>query len=340
MRVLKELHGNKRLKFNDEQRARLARKGKLLDRAWLNAVATLVTPETILKWHRMLIGQKHYFPHKTQPSPRAEKMRKVRELVVRIASENSTWGYRRIQGVLKTLGFEVCHATVHNVLKKNGFDPSPNRKQLSNWQTFVRSHLDVLGATDFFSVHVWTLRGLVQYSVHFVMDVGTRKVQITRIAPQWDGAVMENIARNLTDYETGFFRNIQYLIMDKDPLYTTAFREILKSSGIDIVKLAPYTPWLNAYAERFVQSIKTECLDNLVLIGEKSLYRAVSQFVEHYHFERPHQGLGNNLIEFPQTPPTPDKYERIQTRERLGGLLKSYHHVAGQKDPNDMLKAA
>src|SRR5690606_31590379 len=111
-----ELHGNKRLKFNDEQRARLARKGKLLDRAWLNAVATLVTPETILKWHRMLIGQKHYFPHKTQPSPRAEKMRKVRELVVRLASENSTWGYRRIQGVLKTLGFEVCHATVHNVL--------------------------------------------------------------------------------------------------------------------------------------------------------------------------------------------------------------------------------
>lgn len=128
--------------------------------------------------------------------------------------------------------------------------------------------------------------------------------------------------------------------MDKDPLYTTAFREILKSSGIDIVKLAPYTPWLNAYAERFVQSIKTECLDNLVLIGEKSLHRAVSQFVEHYHFERPHQGLGNNLIEFSQTPPTPDKYEKIQTRERLGGLLKSYHYVSDSKGTDDMPKAA
>lgn len=340
VRVLKELHGNKRLKFTDRQRARLARKGKRLSWSLLNKAAMLVTPQTILKWHRMLIGQKHYSPHKTKLSPRAEKMRKVRELSVKMASENAGWGYRRIQGVLKTLGLKVSHVTVYNVLKRSGLDPAPKRDQLSNWQTFIQSHLDVLGATDFFSVHVWTLRGLVQYSIHFVMDVGTRRVQITRIAPQWDGSIMENIARGLTDYETGFFRNIRYLIMDKDPLYTKAFREILKSSGINIVKLAPSTPYLNAYAERFVQSIKSECLDHLILIGEKSLHRAVSQFLEHYHEERPHQGLGNNLIEFPEQPLNPDKHGLIQTRERLGGLLKLYHWAPDPKEVEEVCHVA
>ena len=148
-----------------------------------------------------------------------------------MASENAGWGYRRIQDVLKTLGLNVSHVTVYNVLKRSDLDPAPKRGPLSNWQIFIQFHLDALGATDFFSVHVWTLRGLVQYSVHFVMDVGTRRIQITWIAPQWDGSIMENIARELTDYETGFFRNIRYLIMNKAPLYTKAFREIFNPAG-------------------------------------------------------------------------------------------------------------
>ena len=270
----------------------------------------------------MLIGHKHYSPRTTKLSPRTEKMRKVRELSVKMACG---WGYRRIQGVLKTLRLNASHVTVYNVLQRSGLDRAPKRGQLSNWQTFIPYHLDVLGATDFFSVHVWTLRGLVPFSVHFVMDVGTRRVQITRISPQWNGEIMENIARDLTDYERGFFRSIRYLIMDKDPLFTKTFRGTFKSSGINIVKLAPSTPYLNAYAERFVQSIKTECLDHLILIGEKSLHRAAEQFLEHYHQERPHQGLGNNLIEFPDQPLNPDKHSLIQTRERLSALLKSYH---------------
>ena len=231
---MKELHGNKRLKLTDRQCARLARKGKRLSWSMLNKAETLVTPQTVLKWHRMLIGQKHYSPHKTKLPPCAEKMRKVRELSMKMASENAGWGYRRIQGVLKTSGLKVSHVTVYNVLKRSGLDPAPKHGQLSNWETFIQSHLDVLGATDFFSVHVWTLRGLVQYSVHFVMDVGTRRVQITWIAPQWDGSIMENIARSLTDYETGFFRNIRYLIMDTAPLYTKAFRDMLKSSELTL----------------------------------------------------------------------------------------------------------
>lgn len=325
-RVLREhCERSGRLRLTNAQRARLARKGKALGWASLREAATLATPQTILLWHRELVARKYDGSKQVRQRSSARRM-EVRETVERIASENATWGYRRIQGALRAVGLTTSYTTVRRILLKGGFDPSPKRTGDSNWGQFIRSHLDVLGAMDFFSVEVWTLRGLVRYSVHFIIHPGTRRVEITRIAPDWDEHQMLQIARRVTDCVDGFLRGMQFVIMDKDPLFTKRFRELFRSSGIRPVPLPPQSPNLNAYAERFVLSIKSECLDHFVFVGEKSLRRAITQYLEHYHRERPHQGLGNRAIE--KGPESFDLKAPIQVHERLGGLLKYYHREA------------
>ena len=178
---------------------------------------------------------------------------------------------------------------------------------------------------DFFTVEVVTLQGLVRYVVFFVMRLKTRTVEIAGITCQPDEAWMMQVARNLTDAGDGFLRGVQYVILDGDPLYTAAFRRRLRDSGVKPLVLPAWSPNLNAFAERFVESIKSECLDRLVLLGEGHLRAAVRGFTNHYHEERPHQGLGNELIA-----PTAGVIGagQITCRERLGGLLKFYYREA------------
>ncbi|MFL6446461.1 MAG: integrase core domain-containing protein [Bryobacteraceae bacterium] len=183
-------------------------------------------------------------------------------------------------------------------------------------------------AADFFTVEAWTRRGLQRFLVLFFIDLSTRKVEIGGIASMANGFWMSQIGRNATDAVDGILNGKRYLIHDRDPLFTTEFQNILASVGVTSVKLPPQSPNLNAYAERFVRSIKESCLDRLILFGEASLRKAIRDFVLHYHEERNHQGKGNQLL-FPRAvlshAPT---HGNVRCEQRLGGLLKYYHREA------------
>ena len=192
-----------------------------------------------------------------------------------------------------------------------------------SWETFLKAHWGAVAATDFFSVEVITRTGLIRHFVLFVIDLKTRRVEIAGILPRPNGEWMSQIDRNLTDCEAGFLKEARYLIHDRDPLFTRSFREILKSSGIETLKLPARSPNLNAYAERFVRSIKSECLRRMIFFGESSLRRAIGEYLEHYHAERAHQGIGN----VPIVASAPGEGD-VQCRERLGGILKHYYRAA------------
>ena len=241
-----------------------------------------------------------------------------------MARENPRWGYTRIRGALYNLGHEIGRNTIKRILLERGFDPI--RRRGLSWETFLKAHWGAIAATDFFSVEVLTRSGLIRYFVLFVIDLKTRRVEIAGILPRPDGEWMKQIARNLTDCEEGFLKDACDLIHDRDPLFTTSFRAILKSSGVEIVKLPARSPNLNAYAERFVRSIKSECLCQIIPLGERHLRRAVNEYTEHYHLERNHQGLDNRLIEKPKG--VIDMNSAIVRHERLGGVLNYYERRA------------
>jgi putative transposase len=243
-----------------------------------------------------------------------------------MATENRDWGYRGIQGALSNLGHMVARGTVANILKKNGIEPSPQRNRQTNWKEFLSRHWELLVAADFFTVEVWTRRGLQRFLVLFFIDLSSRRVKIAGIGAKANGLWMSQIGRNQSDPIDGLFVGKRYLIHDRDPLFTAEFLEMLADIGIQSVKLPPRSPNLNAYEERFVRTIKESCLDRLILFGEGSLRKAIREFVAHYHLERNHQGLGNRLIT-PQAIPT-DSNGTIQRRQRLGGMLNYYYRAA------------
>jgi transposase InsO family protein len=324
-RVLREKLGKKRILLNDDQRRRLAIRGKVLGRKLLSGIACLFTPETILAWHSKLIAHKYDGSRRRGPG-RPETEPNIRELVLQMASDNLSWGYTRIQGALANLGHNIGRTTIRRILQQAGLEPAPERHKGMSWKQFLKIHWDTLAAADFFTVEVWTLGGLVRYLVLFVIDLSTRKVEIAGIAPDPDGHWMKQVARNLTDPFAGFLRNKKYLIHDRDPLFTEVFAQMLKVADVKTVKLPPQSPNLNALAERFVRSIKSECLERMIFFGEASLHRAVVQFLEHYHRERNHQGLANRLIQPEQG--VGQAGGTIQCRNRLGGLLRYYHRAA------------
>ena len=250
----------------------------------------------------------------------------IRKLVVRMAMENRDWGYTRIQGALANLGHDVGRGTIATILKQHGIEPAPERQNRTTWREFLKTHWDVLAAADFFTVEVWTATGLTRYVVLFVIELATRRVHIAGIASEPDSAWVVQCGRQLTDAVDGFLAGKRFLLHDRDPLFTETFRETLAATAVETVRLPPKSPNLNAFAERFVRSIKESCLDRLILCGEAALRRAVREFVAHYHEERNHQGLGNVLI-FPVGVQTPI-HDRVACRERLGGLLKHYHRPA------------
>jgi len=204
--------------------------------------------------------------------------------------------YLRIQGALANLGYSVARTRIANILKHHGITPAPERIKQTTWKEFLKQHWDQIIATDFFTVEVWTFSGLTRFVVLFFMDVSTRRVKIAGIANKPDGLWMTQIARNLTDAVDGFILRKRYLIHDRDPLYTREFLSMLAEAGIASVKLPPRSPNLNAYAERFVHTVKEDCLDRMILFDERSLRNSIQHFSAHYHFERNHQGLGDRII--------------------------------------------
>jgi putative transposase len=195
----------------------------------------------------------------------------------------------------------------------------------TSWKEFLAQHRDLIVAADFFTVEVWTGKGLRRFIVLFFIELSTRRVDIGGISPVANGLWMSQIARNLTDSEDGLLRGKRYLIHDRDPLFPQASLSTLQDTGVRSVRLPPRSPNLNAHAERFVRSIRESCLDRLILFGESSLRTAIQNFMMHYHRERNHQGLSNRLIE-----PEPGlaKTGPVQRRERLGGMLNYYYRTA------------
>ena len=323
-RVLKEQLEGKRLRFTDEQRIRLAVKAKVLGRRALDELETLVTPDTLLAWHRTLIAQKWTYARKGPGRPRVAQ--EITELVLRMARENTSWGYDRIQGALANPGHVIALNTVKNIQKRHGIEPAPERERRTSWETFLKARWDVMAATDFFTVEVWTPRGLVTYYVLFIIHLSTRSAHIAGVTTAPNGAYMKQVARNLTDVSDGFLLNNAFLLMDRDTKYTEEFRDYLDREGVKPVRCPVRAPNCNAFTERFVRSIKDECLDRMILFGEASLRRALREYVAHYQTERNHQGLGNRLLE--PLAAVRSTEEPIQCRERLGGMLNYYYREA------------
>jgi len=243
-----------------------------------------------------------------------------------MASENRDWGYRRIQGALANLGHQVARGTMAKILKEHGLEPAPERNRKTTWKEFLSRHRDVIVAADFFTVEAWTRRSLTRFLVLFLIDLSSRRVEIAGLARQANGLWMSQVARNLSDAAEGFLVGKRFLIHDRDPLFTPEFLETLETSEVQSVKLPPRSPNLNAHAERFVRTIKESCLERLILFGEGSLRKAIHEFVEHYHRERNHQGLGNRLIIEAESGTA--NGGPIQCRQRLGGMLNYYYHQA------------
>jgi transposase InsO family protein len=206
-----------------------------------------------------------------------------------------------------------------------GDRPAPIRRRRVSWTTFIKSHLGAIAAADFFTVEVMSWAGLIRYHVLFLIDVASRRVEIAGLTRSPDGLWMDQVARNLLDVEDGFLLRKKYLLLDRDPLYTMEFRAALERRGVRVVRLPARSPNLNAFAERFVLSIRSECLDRIVPLGERHLRRTVSEHVAHYHGERNHQGLENRLIE---SVPAANTNGGVVRRQRLGGLLSFYHRAA------------
>jgi putative transposase len=253
-RVLREQVGERRLRLNDEQRRRLAAKAKGLGRKLLAEVATIVTPETLLRWHRKLVAEKYDGSGNRGPG-RPRKPGEIEDLVVQMAEQNRDWGYRRIQGGLSNLGHTLARSTIAEILKRHGIEPAPERSRKTTWKEFLTQHWDLIVAADFFTVEVWTANGLQRFVVLFFIELSTRRVEIAGVSAAANGLWMSQIARNLTMAD-GLFAGKRYLIHDRDPLFTQEFRSVLKDSGVQSVKLPARSPNLNAYAERFVRSIK------------------------------------------------------------------------------------
>jgi transposase InsO family protein len=316
-----------RLRLSDAERKTLAELGKKLGKQGLAEVAKVAKPDTILGWHRKLVAQKFDGSQQRKGPGRPKIDAELEVVVVRLAKENRSWGYDRIAGALAHLGYTISDQTVGNILKRHGLPPAPARKTTTTWKEFIRTHMDVLVATDFFTTEVWTLGGLVTFYVLFFIELGSRRVHIAGVTPHPHAQWMVQVARNVTMDVWGFLKPGQYLIHDRDAKFCAAFKQIIDNAGVERVLLPPRSPYLNAYAERWVRSVKEEALSRFILFGERTLWHALNEYLLHYHAERPHQGKGNVML-FPRARADQGPEGPIQCRERLGGLLKYYHRKA------------
>ena len=323
--VLKHKLQGKRIRFTDDERRRLAVKGKILGRKTLLKVASIVTPETILRWHRKLVALKYDGSARRGPG-RPRVAEEIPERTIRMARENPSWGYTSIRGKLFNLGHTVARETVRNILKEHGIVPAPERRKRIPWSTFLRSHWGPIAAADFFTVEVWSLAGLTRYHVFFLIKLSSRQVHLAGIKEYPHRDWMQQVGRKVTDAFDGFLSDVRFVILDRDPLYTKAFRGLLQDAGVKPVRLPPRSPNLNAYAERLVRTIKECCLRRMIFFGEDSLRRVITEFLKHYHHERNHQGLENRLID--PLAEVGSVEGAVACRQRLGGVLRYYYRDA------------
>jgi hypothetical protein len=312
-----------RLQLSDAERVTLAEIAHRLGRKSLEEIAVSARPDTILGWYRKLIANKFdgSKARRTHGRPRIDEEKE--SLVVRMAKENPSWGYDRIVGAIANLGYKLSDQTVGNILARHDIAPAPKRKPMTSWKDFIRAHLDVLAGTDFFTVEVVTLKGLITYYVLFFIHLNSRQVCLAGMTPHPNEEWMKQMARNVTLETWGFLENCKYLLHDRDDKFCPSFDEIIDSGSVTAIRLPARSPNLNSFSERWVKSVKEECLSKLILFGEASLKRALQAYVVHYHQERNHQGKDNKLL-FPSSTQPNEGQGAVRCRQRLGGLLKYY----------------
>jgi putative transposase len=313
--ILRRQVGQPRLRPAD--RAFLAALSRLLSRERRRAL--FVTPQTLLRWHRELVKRRWTYARLGPGRPSIGHQ--TRELVLRLARENPRWGYQRIGGELSKLGISVSPSTVRRLLASAGLGPAPRRSG-PTWREFLRQQAAGIVACDFFTVETAFLR---RYHVLFLIELHTRRVQLAGATANPNGRWVAQQARNLS--LSGSLANVRFLIHDRDSKFSAAFDEVFRSEGIRVVKTPFRAPRANAHAERFVRTVRAECLDWLLILGPRHLERVLRVYVEHYNRERPHRALDLR----PPAPPEPSPAPlagRIKRRDRLGGLLHEYYRTA------------
>src|SRR5712691_9452387 len=317
-----------RVRLSNPERITLAEIGKRLGRKALREVACVAKPNTILAWYRKLVAKKFDGCKHRQYPGRPPVSSEVEALVVRMAGENAGWGYDRIVGGMANLGHQLSDQTVKNILRRHGIAPAPKRSQITSWKDFLAAHMNVLAGCDFFTVEVLSWRGLATYYVLFFLHLESRRVHIAGITRHPDQEWMDQMARNAIDETSGHLRQHQYVPHDRDTKFCVSFRAMLATGNVKCLALPPRSPNLNAFAERWVRAVKQQCLSKLVLFGEGSLQRALTEFLEHYHAERNHQGKGNVLLFPSKDASQAGPGSSVRRRQRLGGLLNYYCRAA------------
>ncbi len=269
-----------RIQFSDEEKMRLARLGKRIGEKALNDIGCIVTPHTIMDWYKKFIAKKFDSSKNRKKRGRPRTPNEIEGLVIQIILDNPNWGNERLSGMLKILGISRCAETIRDIRHRNGL-PDPNRSPtLPSWDEFIRRHKDNLFACDFFTKDVVTSNGwVITFYVLFFIHIDSRQVHIAGITTNPDEDWMKQIARNLTMTDVGFLSNCRYLIMDRDGKFCPVFRRYLKIAGVEPIRLPPHSPNLNAFAERWVRSIKEECLSKFMLFSEEELRHAINEYV-------------------------------------------------------------
>ncbi|MFC7535558.1 integrase core domain-containing protein [Actinoplanes sp. GCM10030250] len=323
----RQLHGD-RVRFTPADRAWLAALLHPLPRTVLAHLRLLVRPETVLRWHRDLITRQHAHRSRPKRPGRPPTIRAIRRLVLRLARENNTWGYRRIHGELLGLGVKVAASTIWDIVQDAGIDPAPERTS-STWATFLRSQAQAVIAADFFETT--TLPGTRLY-VLAVIEHATRRIRILGATAHPTAAWVAQTARNLVmDLEDADCQ-MRYMIRDRDGKYPALFDTVLADAGIDVVLSGVRVPRMNAVMERWVRTCRRELLDRTLILNQRHLLHALREYEVFYNEHRPHQGIANvrPLAPLPEPITDPDRLARlnIHRRNRLGGILHEYEHAA------------
>jgi transposase len=323
----RQLHGAK-VRFTPADRAVLAALLHRLPRDVLNRIRLLVRPDTVLRWHRNLIAARHAALSRPKRTGRPRTLRSVRSLVLRLARENNSWGYRRIHGELLVLGVTVAASTVWEILKDARIDPAPQRNA-TTWSTFLRSQAQAIVAVDFFETV--TLTGARLY-ILAAIEHATRRVRILGATAHPGAAWVSQAARNLVMDLEDAGRRTRYVIRDRDGKYPSMVDAILTDAGITVVLSGILVPRMNSILERWIQSCRHEMLDRTLIWNQAHLLHALREYERHFNERRPHRGISNarplRPLPDPITDPTKIARLRIHRRDRLGGVLHEYEHAA------------
>ncbi len=300
----------------------LAALSRVLPRAHWRAF--FVTPETLLRRHRQLVARRWTYPQRGPGRPQTDAQ--LRQLVLRLARENPRWGYRRIQGELVGLGIRIAPSTIWRILRDHGVEPAPRRGELS-WSEFLRRQASGIIACDFLTVEAVALKRLY---VLFFIHLETRRVHLGGVSANPDGGWVTQQARNLVMTLEDERARPLFLIRDRDSKYTRGFDEVFRSEGVRIIRTPVRAPRANAHAERWVQTLRRECLDSLLIFRRRHLERVVREYIAHYDQHRPHRALDQLPPAREPTPriQPPQRLPQINRRDRLGGLLHEYRPAA------------